>query len=114
MARSNPSHPRLLVFNDSLQRVYGVLLLPDLLLEAIKTFKDQSHVNAHFVDLLPMTIHSTRNVINLLLVVLEGLLLGNDVGPEVRFQSITLTSIVNSWLKSTKRLCLPSSPIEDV
>jgi len=90
MTRANPSHPRLLVVDDPLQRVNGVLLLPDLLLEAIKTFWDQPHVNAHLVDLLSVMVHPTSNMVDLLLVVLEGFLLGNNVGSEVSLQSIAL------------------------
>jgi len=114
MARANPGHPRLLVLNDPFQGLDGVLLFPDLLLKTIETFQDQTHVDAHLIDILSMTVHSTSDMVNLFLVVLEGLLLGNNIGPEVSLQTITLTRTVNSWLKSTKRLPLPSSPIEDV
>jgi len=90
VARANPGHPSLLILDDPLQCFNGILLLPDLLLETIEMFEDQSHVNAHLVDLLSMTIHPAGNMIDLLLVILEGLLLGNDVSPEVRLQSVAL------------------------
>ena len=79
MTRANPCHPRLLVLNDPLQRLDGVLLFPDLLLKMIQMFQDQLHVDAHLVDVLSVTIYPTGNMVNLLLVVLERLLLGNDV-----------------------------------
>jgi len=80
-----------LIFYDSLQRFDGVLLLPDLLLKTVETFQNQSHVDAHFVDVLTMTVYPTRNMVNLLLVILEGILLGNDVGMKLSLQSIALS-----------------------
>jgi len=91
ITRTQPRHPSLLVFDDPLQRFDGVLLFPDLLLKMIEMFQDQSHVDAHLVDILTMTVYPTRNMVNLLLVILEGVLLGNDVGSELSLQSIALS-----------------------
>jgi len=90
VARANPGHPRLLIFDNPFQGINGVLLFPDLLLETVETLQDQSHVDAHLVDLLSMTVHPTGDVVNFLLVVPEGLFLGKDIGLELRFQSIAL------------------------
>jgi len=90
MARADSSHPRLLVLDDPLQRVNGVLLLPDLLLESVKTFEDHPHVDTDLVDILAVTIDMPGGVLNLLFVIIKGLLLCNDVGPEVCLQPIAL------------------------
>jgi hypothetical protein len=91
ITRAQPRHPSLLILDNPLQRLDGILLFPDLLLQTIKTLEDQPHVDAHLVDVLAMTVHSTRHMVDLFLVVLERLLLGNDIGAEVRLQSIALT-----------------------
>ena len=81
----------LLVLDDPLQRLDGVLLLPDLLLQTIETFQNQSHVDAHLVDVLTVTVYPTRDMIDLLLVILECLLLGNDIGTKLSLQPIALS-----------------------
>jgi len=91
MARANSGHPSLLVLDDPLQCFNGVLLFPDLLLKTIETLQDQSHVDAHLVDILAVTIDPTSNMVDLPLVIFERLLLLNDVGSEVRLQSIALS-----------------------
>ena len=48
------------------------------------------HVDAHFVDIGSMTVDPLSHMVNLLLVVLEDFLFGNDVGLEVRLQPIAL------------------------
>jgi len=73
----------LLIIDDPLQHFNRVLLLPDLLLESIETLQDKPHVDAHLVNLLSMAIHPTSDMVHLLLVVLKGLLLGDNVSPEV-------------------------------
>jgi len=90
VARTDPGYPRLLVLNDPLQRVYSLLLFQGLLLKLVQALQDQSHVNAHLVDVNSMTVNPLGNMIDLLLVVLEDLLFGNYVGSEIRLQSITL------------------------
>ena len=91
MARVDPSHPRLLVLDDPFQRVNGLLLVEDLLLELIQTLQDHPHVDADLINILAMTIDTPSGVFDLPLVIRESLVLGNDIGPELRFQSIALT-----------------------
>ena len=91
MAQANPGHPYLLILDDPLQRLDGVLLLPYLLLKTVKTLQDQSHVDAHLVDVLTMTVYPTRNMVDLLLVILERLLFGNNVGTKLSLQPIALS-----------------------
>jgi len=90
-ARAQPRHPSLLVLDDPFQGLDGVLLFPDLLLKTVKTLQDQSHVDAHLVDVLTMTVYPTRNMVDLLLVILERLLLGNNVGTKLSLQPIALS-----------------------
>jgi len=90
MTRVQPCHPHLLILDDPLQCGDGVLLLPDLALEFLQMVEDETHIDTHFVDILAVTIDMSRDVFDFLFVIIEGLLLGNDIGPEVRFQSITL------------------------
>jgi len=90
MTRVNPSHPCLLIFNDPLRCVNGILLFPDLLLEPVKMFQYQSHINTDLVDILAMTIDTPRGVFNLSFVIVKSLLLHNDIGPEVCLQPIAL------------------------
>ena len=90
MAGVKPSHPRLLILNDPLQRINGVLLFPDLLLQPVETFQDQPHVDTHLIDVLPVTVDSTSNMVYLPLVVLKSLLFLDDVSPEICFQAIAL------------------------
>jgi len=90
-ARTQPRHPSLLVLDDPLQCLDGILLLPDLLLQTIETLQDQSHVDTHLVDVLTVTVYPTRDMVDLLLVILESLLLGNDVGTKFGLQPIALS-----------------------
>jgi len=96
-----------LVLDNPLQHLYGLLLFQGFLLKLVQAFQDHSHVDAHLVDVNSMAVNPLGNVINLLLVVLEDLLFGNNIGPEVRFQSIALKSTVSSWLNSTKGRGIP-------
>jgi len=90
MTRADSHHPSLLVLNDPLQRVNGVLLFPNLLLEQVKTFQDQPHVDTDLVDVLVVTIDTPRGMLNLPLVIVEGFLFRNDIGPEISLQPIAL------------------------
>ena len=107
MARVNPGHPRLLVFNNPFQCVNGVLLLPNLLLESVKTFQDHSHVDTNLIDILVMTIDAPCGVLNLPLVIGKRLLFRNDISLEVRFQPIALKKQSVHGSKARKgRSCL--------
>jgi len=90
MTRVNSSHPRLLVLNDPFQRINGVLLFPDLLLEPVKTLQDHLHVNTDLVDVLAVMIDTPRGVLDLPFLIVKSLLLGNDISPEIRLQPIAL------------------------
>jgi len=57
----------------------------------VETFQNQPHVDAHLVDILTVTVYPTRNMVDLLFVILEGVLLGNNVGSELSLQPIALS-----------------------
>ena len=90
MARTDPGYPHLLVLDDPLQRVNSLLLLQSPLLKLVQPLQNHSHVNTHFVDIGLMMVNPLGHMVDLLLVVLERLLLSNDIGSEVRLQSIAL------------------------
>jgi len=79
-----------LILDDPLQRVNHLLLAQDLLLELIQTLQDHPHVDADLIDVLSMTINTPHGVFNLSLMIFKRLLFGNDIGPELCLQPITL------------------------
>jgi len=80
----------LLIFDYSLQGINRLLLAQDLLLELIQTLQDHPHVDADLVDILSMMVNMPSGVFDLLFVIRERLLFGNNIGPELHLQSIAL------------------------
>jgi len=87
---AQPGYPILLILHNPLQRVNSLLLAQDLLLELIQTLQDHPHVDTDLIDVFTMMINAPSGVFDLSLVISKRLLFSNNIGPELRLQSITL------------------------